>query len=93
MSHGAWKDMFKAVQNNDFDLVEFYIKQGIDINYQHPEYFTTALIESIRLGFHNMTKLLLENGAQVDIKEIYSNKNAKQIAQELNNFEALELLE
>lgn len=92
MSHGDWKDMFKAVQNNDFELVHFYIKQGVDINYQHPEYFTTALIESIRLGFINITKLLLQNGADATIIEIYSNKSAKQIATELKNFKALELL-
>jgi hypothetical protein len=32
MSHGNWKDMFKAFEENDFELLEFYIRQGIDIN-------------------------------------------------------------
>lgn len=92
MSHGNWKDIFKAVQNNDFELVRFYVLDGVDINYQHPEYFTNILFESIRLGQHAITKYLLENGADIEIKELYSQKNAIEIAKELNNEIALDLI-
>ena len=47
---GDWKDLFKGVQQNDLDLVNYYIKNGVDVNYQHPEYMTSPLIESIRVS-------------------------------------------
>ena len=33
---GDWKDMFQGVKNNDLELVKYYIKIGVDLNYQHP---------------------------------------------------------
>jgi ankyrin repeat protein len=94
MGHGGeWKAMFKSVEENDISMLELYIQQGIDINYQHPEYFTNALIESIRRQHHDITKLLLANGASPHIKEDYSNKTAFQIAKEINNTYAIKLLE
>lgn len=92
MSHGNWKDMFKAVQQNNSELVTYYIQQGVDIEYQHPEYFTSALIESIRLGYNELTELLLQHGASTDIPEVYSGKTALDIAVELNNRKAIELI-
>lgn len=92
MGHGEWKDMFKAVQTNDIELVDFYIRNGIDINYQHPEYMTSPLIESIRLNNIEMMLFLLKNGASPDIKEFYSNKDAISIAEELKNEKALKIL-
>ena len=70
MSQGEWKDMFNAIQTNDKDLVLFYLKNGIDINYQHPEYMTNALCESIRCKNENLVRLLLKHGASIEIREI-----------------------
>lgn len=92
MSHGDWKDMFKAVQENNIEIVRFHISIGTDINFQHPKFFTTVLIESIRLNNHSITKLLIENGADIELKESYSNKNAIQIAKELNNQVAIQII-
>ncbi|MFN0202134.1 MAG: zinc-binding dehydrogenase [Bacteroidia bacterium] len=92
MKQADWKEMFKAVQENDADLLLFYIQQGIDLDYQHPEYFTSALIESVRLRHSFITKTLLENGASPEICEVESGKTAGQIARELNNTEAMNLL-
>jgi len=92
MSHGNWKDMFKAVQENDVELIEFYIRQGIDLNYQHPEYMTSPLIESVRYNHLGITKLLLTNGALPEIKEVYSNKSAVEIANDLGNNEAITII-
>ena len=50
MGHGDWKDMFRGVEINDFDFVRYYISKDIDLNYQHPEFLTSALIESISLN-------------------------------------------
>ena len=59
--------MFQGVKNNDLDLVRYYIKIGVDLNYQHPEYFTSVLVESIRMNNLEMMILLLQNGALPDL--------------------------
>lgn len=92
MSHGNWQDMFKAIQENDFELVKFHVENGVNVNYQHPQYFTTPLIESIRQGHHVITKYLLMRGANVQAIETYSNKNAIQIAKELGDEETIHLI-
>jgi ankyrin repeat protein len=89
---GDWKDMFLGVQNNDFELVRYHIRMGVDLNYQHPEFLTSALIESIRLQHKEMTAFLLENGALPDVKEAESNKSPLEIAQALGYQEAVKLL-
>ncbi len=93
MSGGDWKAMFKAVQDNDLELVRFYINTGIDLNYQHPEYLALALCESIRYKHLEMTKLLLENGAKASIVEMESNKTALALAQSRNEKAAVALLQ
>lgn len=92
MSHGNWKAMFKAVQDNDIALVEYYIRQGIDINFQHPEFMTSPLIESIRCNHLAIMHLLLANGAHPDANEYFSDKSPGAIAHELENNKAIELL-
>lgn len=89
---GDWKDMFRGVETNDIDLVRYYIAKGIDLNYQHPEYLTSALIESIKLNYIEMMIFLLKNGALPDKNEAMSNKSPMAIAKELKNKEAVEIL-
>jgi ankyrin repeat protein len=89
---GDWKDMFFGVQNNDFDLVRYYIRLGIDLNYQHPEFLTSPLIESIRCKHWQMMEFLLENGAFPYLKEAESNKSPLEIARLLDFEEAIRLL-
>jgi uncharacterized protein len=92
MGHGDWKDMFRGVQNNDLELVRYYIKIGIDLNYQHPEFLTSPLIESIRQNHLEMLTFLLENGASAHLKEVESNKSPLAIAQALGNQAAIKIL-
>jgi hypothetical protein len=63
MSHGDWKDMFLGVQNNDLELVQYYIRIGVDINYQHPEFMSSPLLESILYCRPELTTMLLQTGA------------------------------
>lgn len=90
--HGNWKDLFKAVQVNDVELVEFYIGLGVDLNYQHPEFMTSALIESIRCRHIKIMNLLLKSGALPDEIEVESNKKPMLIAKEVGNIEAIKAL-
>jgi ankyrin repeat protein len=92
MAHGDWKDIFKAVEANDLALVEFYLRQGVDVNYQHPEYFTNPFFESIRLGHIDITRLLLAQGASLQENEIMTGLTPLELAKQLGNAEMLELV-
>ncbi|SEL43054.1 Ankyrin repeat-containing protein [Aquimarina amphilecti] len=92
MSGGNWKDMLLASQTGDLELVKYYVKTGVDINYQHPEAMTTPLIESFRFGNIDIAKFLLKNGADVHAKEGFSGDTALSVATEKQNQEALKLL-
>lgn len=89
---GDWKEMFIGVETNDFELVKYYLSQGIDINYQHPEFLTSTLVESIRRGHNKMMNFLLKNGALPHINEAESNKSPMATAKELRNQYAVDLL-
>lgn len=92
MSAGDWKDMFKGVQENDIELVEYYLRIGIDPNHQHPEFMTLPLAESIRYNHLEVAKELLENGARPMEKEWESGRTCLEIAVELKNQSAINLL-
>jgi uncharacterized protein len=91
MSAGAWKDLYYAIQKNDIGLVHYYIKQGVDINYQHPEIMTTLLIESVRQGNFEIVKFLLENGADPSMAEDFGDDTALSLAKK--DKKILELVE
>lgn len=92
MSAGDWKDMFKGIQENDINLVEYYLTKGIDPNYQHPEFMALPLAESIRYDYIEIANLLLKNGAKPQIKEMESGSTCLEIAKELKNQKTIELL-
>ncbi len=92
MSGGNWKDMFKAVQEGNFDIVDYYMQIGIDPNYQHPEFMASALVESIRFDNLDIAKLLLDNGADPYIKEFWGGDTPLSVAQSKKNQKAIELL-
>ncbi|MEL6135755.1 MAG: ankyrin repeat domain-containing protein [Bacteroidota bacterium] len=72
MSGGDWKEMLYAAENGNLELVKYHVKMGVDVNYQHPELLTTALIESTRYGHEEVVKYLLEKGADPKIKAVVS---------------------
>ncbi len=92
MSGGDWKAMFKGIQDNDLELVEFYLRIGIDPNYQHPEYMALPLAESIRYNHIEITELLLLNGANPLIVEMESGMTTLALAQKMDNQKAIDLL-
>jgi ankyrin repeat protein len=93
MSHGDWKDMFRAIQANDEELVMFHIRNGVDINYQHPEYMTNALCESIRCSSENLVLLLLQHGASINIREMDTGKTPLEIAKEIGFQSVIKIIE
>ena len=92
MSAGNWKDMFKGVQTGDIALVDYYLTIGVDPNHQHPEFMAAALVESIRFNQLDIAKLLLDNGADPNIKEVWAGETPLSVAIATNNQEAIQLL-
>lgn len=90
---GDWKAFFRAIQLNDYELVKYYLRMGIDPNYQHPEYMTAPLMECIRYENLEIAALLLENGADAAAKEHAGTTTAMSIATMLGNQKAIALLE
>jgi len=93
MSGGDWKAMFKGIQENDIELVKFYLNTGIDPNYQHPEYMALPLAESIRYNNFNIAKLLLENGADPLIIEMETGNTSLESAKRNGKDLYIELIE
>lgn len=92
MTGGNWKEMFKGVQENDRELVLYYLKKGIDPNYQHPEFLALPLAESIRYKHIEITKLLLEYGAKPLIIEVESGCSSLDLGKKMNSIEAVKLM-
>lgn len=92
MSGGDWKDMFQAIQDGNIAFVEYYLKIGIDPNYQHPEILASPLVESIRFSHLDIAKLILENGGNPNIKEVWGGDTPLSVAKEKKNKEAIELI-
>ena len=92
MSGGDWKDMFNGIQKGDLSLVRYYLSEGIDPNYQHPEFMAAPLIESIRFNHLDIAKLLLDNGADPNVREVWAGDTAMSVAKVKKNKAAIQLL-
>lgn len=92
MAGGDWKEMFRAIQFGDLELVRYYLRMGIDPNYQHPEFLVSPLVESIRYDQLEIAKMLLDHGADPKIVEINGKDTPMKVAKSLKNKQAIELL-
>lgn len=63
MSHGDYKDFFRAACEGDVELVRHHLRAGVDVDFVHPELQSTALVAVIELGRADMAHLLLDHGA------------------------------
>jgi len=69
-NHGNWKDLFKAAREGDIIVAKHHLQQGIDANFQHPEYLSAPLHEAIHHNQLEMVRLLIEDGkADPQLKE------------------------
>ena len=92
MSAGDWKDMYYAAERGDVETVRYHIKNGIDPNYQHPEFLTTALIGAVKNNQLEVVKLLLEHGARPDVKAEFEGIDGYETARQVNDPTMLALL-
>ncbi len=63
MSGGDWKELFNAACEGDFALVQYHVKNGVDVNYAHPEFLSTPLVACILAGQERIAHYLLDHGA------------------------------
>ena len=63
MSAGDWKDMVHAACDGDLELVRHHLANGVDPDFSHPEYQSTALVAGILAGREEVAHLLLDHGA------------------------------
>lgn len=80
MSGGDWKNLYKGVEEGDFDLVEFHVKNGVNVNYQHPEILMLPLVVAIKGGHDKIADLLIESGADPLLESYYDQMNALEAA-------------
>lgn len=64
---GNWKEMFQAACDGDLALVQFHVESGVDVDYIHPEFMSTALVASILRQHEEVARYLLEAGADPDL--------------------------
>lgn len=93
MQGGDWKQMFLAAGNGDVEMVAYYLRLGLDPNYQHPEFLSTPLIESAQNGHANVVEYLLQHGADPNIKSVYDGLTALETARMFKRQSVIEVLE
>ncbi len=91
-SAGDWKALTEAAKDGHLSTVRMYANSGVDLNYQHPEYMTTPLIEAARGGFVDIVTLLLEHGADPAIKSQFDGKTALEEAEEQGHTKVIQIL-
>ncbi|KAL3904990.1 MAG: hypothetical protein SGILL_009855, partial [Bacillariaceae sp.] len=80
MSGGNWKDLLKAAGEGNLQLVRGHLKNKVDPNYQHPEYFTSPVFEAIRCGQLEALRILLDNGGSLTLLEESTEKMPLEVA-------------
>lgn len=84
--------MFQACEDGDIALVKHYLNTGVDPNYQHPEFMTSVLIESVRSEQIDMIKLLLAHGADPHLAEVWGTDTPVSAAKTIKNKTIMALL-
>lgn len=67
MDGGNWKEMFNAACEGDLDLVKYHVKNGVDVNYAHPEFLSTPIVACALAGQEEVALFLLDSGANPDL--------------------------
>jgi NAD(P)-dependent dehydrogenase (short-subunit alcohol dehydrogenase family) len=90
---GNWKDLLKASGQGDVALIRYHLQQGVDPNFQHPEYFTCPIFDAVRNGHWNAVKVLIEEGnADPNCTEELSDQTPIEAAVESKHYEIAEYL-
>jgi hypothetical protein len=92
MSAGDWKELFKAAREGNLELIRGRLRNGVDPNYQHPEYFSSPVFEAIRSGQLQALTLLLEYGGSSTRKEESTDKTPLEVAMSEGHHDIVDFL-
>lgn len=67
MSGGNWKDFYLAAREGDLDLVRYHVQHGVDVDYAHPEFMSTALVAAIMAHHQDVAQYLIDSGADPNL--------------------------
>ncbi|MGB1252754.1 MAG: ankyrin repeat domain-containing protein [Candidatus Promineifilaceae bacterium] len=90
---GDWKELYISAQRGNFELVRYHVVTGVNINYQHPEFMTTALIACIEHQHYEIAEFLLQNGADPAQKEDWGTHTPLSMAKSTKNQKLIKLVE
>ena len=74
--------MFLAACEGDVDLVRHHLANGVDVDFAHPEFQSTALVACILAGREEVAHLLLDHGADPLLKSDLENQTPVQAARD-----------
>ncbi|MFZ1362461.1 MAG: ankyrin repeat domain-containing protein [Candidatus Nanopelagicales bacterium] len=83
MRHADWKAFHGAAETGDLELVDYYLRVGVDVNYEHPEYMTTAPVSAILAGQEEVVLFLMEHGVDPDKVSTMEQLSPLQAAQQV----------
>ncbi len=81
MPGGDWKEMFNAACSGDEDLVDYYLKSGVDADFVHPEFLSTPLVATILARQEKIALKLLDHGVDATRYSEFDGMTAMQAAQ------------
>ena len=84
--------MIYGIRRGDIDLVRYHIHEGVNLNYEHPEYMTTPLMEGVVRSNYNIVELLLQSGADPTIRTGWDDKSPLDVAIASKNEKIIELI-
>lgn len=84
--------MFHASSRGDLDLIRYHLDLDVDVNYQHPEYLTTALSETIRRKHVEACRYLLSRGADPRLADLLTGSTPMDTALEHQRLEIIDVL-
>lgn len=83
MSGGDWKELFQAACEGNIELVRYHARNGVDLNYAHPEFLSTPLVACILERQEAAAVLLLEHGADPLLLSEFDNLTPVQAARQV----------
>jgi ankyrin repeat protein len=82
MDGGNWKEMFNAACAGDLELVRWHVQHGVDVDYAHPEFLSTALVACTLAGREEVALYLLQAGANPNLHSEFDAMTPLQAAQQ-----------
>lgn len=86
MSGGNWKELFQAACEGDLALLEYHVKNGVDLNFAHPEFLSTPLVACVLAGQAEAALYLLDHGADPHLGSEFDALTPLQAAQQAGLF-------